>query len=165
VVQLKGQVKVYKLHLRGEISMASSKFGTAIFLTLCFLINPLVAGANLGDTLNKAKSRGNGYKRSFGALHPIFETNKNGKIIFECWAAPAKQWSKEQVMKFAKKLVSPKLANQVPKNLKKVGSKEIYEYRDGTKIFYQVMPFSIPNTQGNYIGVEVQSPTYKGADC
>ena len=121
--------------------------------------------ADLGDTLNKAKSRKSVYKKAFGAVSPIFKTNKNGRIIFECWAAPAEQWSKEQVMKFAKKLVFPKLANQVPQKLKNKGSKEIYKYQDGTMIFLEVMPIPLPGTQGNYVGIEVQSSTYRGINC
>lgn len=70
------------------------KLLTIIGISLLFF-NPVVAVANLGDSLAKAKSRAPFYKSKYGAVAPLFETNDEGKIVWECWAAPPRWMEKE----------------------------------------------------------------------
>jgi hypothetical protein len=121
---------------------------------------PSDAIANLGEKLSTAKARTSYYKKSFGAVDPIFQANKNGVVIMECWAASPEMWTKAKAMEFAKLLIPKKLRNEKPKMGPEDRIMEPYTFSEGTMIILQQAGFS-----NKYIGVEVRSPEYKGPPC
>ena len=123
------------------------------------------AQGNLGDTLSQAKARGKAYETQYGAVAPLFETDANGKVNWECWAAPPEQWTKDQAMKFARRLIPKAMAAKPPKHGAKDGVYEPYFYPDGTVVIFQVMNLVVQGVRGNYFGVEVHSPNYAGQRC
>ena len=122
------------------------------------IITPSTANCDLGDTLAKAKSKATQYKRSYGAVDPLFKANANGKIIWECWAAPPQMWSKSEAMEFAKQLIPSSIRKETPQKGEVDGGYEPFIYSDGTIIIL---------TSGfkKYIGVEVRAPNYNGPRC
>ena len=56
---------------------------TVAVLIMVILIIPKSGYANLEDSLSKAKSRTEYYKKKYGAIDPLFETDDNGKVIWE----------------------------------------------------------------------------------
>ncbi len=123
------------------------------------------AQGNLGDTLSQAKARGKAYETQYGAVAPLFNIDANGKVNWECWAAPPEQWTKDQAMKFAQRLIPKAMAAKSPKNGAIDGVYEPYFYPDGTVVIFQVMSLVIQGVRGNYFGVEVRSPNYAGQRC
>ena len=127
-----------------------------IFVGMAVLIP--CAQANIGDTLREAEAHGKTYETHYGAILPLFETDSDGKVIWECWAAPAEQWTKDQAFRLAQQLIPAKTATQTPKNEGVDGTLERFTYPDGTVIILQVF-------QGRYMGVEVHSSSYVGNYC
>ncbi|UCE55553.1 MAG: hypothetical protein JSV31_08945 [Desulfobacterales bacterium] len=146
--------------------MNSRPLHLLLFLLFIILILPSDAIANLGEKVSTAKTRTSSktrtsyYKKSFGAVDPIFQTNKNGVVIMEFWAAPPEMWTKAKAMEFAKLLIPKKLRNEKPKMGLEEGIMEPYTFSDGTMIILQQAGFG-----KKYIGVEVRSPEYKGPPC
>ena len=131
---------------------------TTAILCLIWLF-PSMANSNLYEPISKAKSRETIYMQKFGAVAPLFKTNSEGLIIWECWASPPEEWTKKQAMEFAKLLIPKKLLKEKPKKGDKDSSYEPYMYSDGTMI---ILTSGINN---KYIGVEVRAPGYKGPRC
>jgi hypothetical protein len=114
-----------------ELNIRSS---TLAILSFIFLLHSNVAYCGLGDTLVQAKSKTLLYKQRYGAVAPLFKTDKNGKVIWECWAAPPRMWTKKEAMEFVKNLLPNSLKNETPKIGTKDGIYEPYIYSDGTMI-------------------------------
>ena len=123
------------------------------------------AYSNLGDTLSQAKVRGEVYEAEFGAAAPLFDTDSNGKVNWECWAAPPEQWTKDQAMEFARKLIPKTISSISPKEGELNGIREPYFYPDGTVVILQVADLGINGVRESYFGVEVFSPSYTGPNC
>lgn len=116
------------------------------------------AVANLGDSLREAKARAPVYMERYGAIEPIFETSSDGTVIMECWAAPAKPWTKAQAYEFGKELLPSALHNTKPRAMPTDGTLESFEYEDGTLLILQGL-------NGMYFGVEVAGKEYQGPRC
>ncbi len=116
------------------------------------------AYCKLGGTLAQTKSKTSLFKKKYGAVAPMFETDKNGRIIWECWAAPPQMWSKKEALTFAKNLLPSSLKSETPKRGTKDVTLEPYIYSDGTIII-------LSEFKGRYIGVEVRAPGYDGPFC
>ncbi len=129
-----------------------------VILSFVFLLNSNTAYCDLGDTLAQAKSKAALYKQKYGAVCPLFEIDKNGKVVWECWAAPPRMWSKRDAMEFGKNLLPNSLKNEIPKMSTKDGIYEPYIYSDGTMII-------LSGFGGSYIGVEVRASGYDGPRC
>ena len=129
------------------------------------VLTATLAVVNLGDTTSQAKARGKAYESQFGAIAPMFNTNANGRINWECWAAPAELWTMDQAKNFAQRLIPRAMASKSPKKGAIDGVYEPYFYPDGTVVIFQVMRLVIPGLKGTYLGVEVQSPSYDGLRC
>lgn len=123
------------------------------------------AQGNLGDTLSEAEARGKAYKTQYGAVAPLFHTDANGKVIWECWAAPPEQWTKDQALEFARQLIRKDVVSRFPVSGKKDGSFETYTLLDGTIVILQFLTLKVKGSRGDYIGLEVRSPTYTGPKC
>lgn len=137
--------------------MRINSITVAVFM-MVILIIPKSSYANLGDSLSKAKSRTEYYKKKYGAIDPLFETDDNGKVIWECWAAPPKQWTGKEALKFAMELVPKPLKKETPKKGKKDGTYYPYKFSDGTMII-------LSGFNGAYFGLEVRAPGFKGPRC
>lgn len=130
---------------------------------IVFIIIPIVLlstslFANLGDTLPEAKARQGKYAKLYGAINPLYETDKNGIVIFECWAAPPEMWSRSKALEFGKMLVPEELKDENPKMGKLDGTLLPFIYSDGTQIFLSMA--------GNLcMGVEVRLSSYDGPNC
>ena len=123
------------------------------------------AQGNLGDTPSQAKARGNAYETQYGAVAPLFGTDPNGKVNWECWAAPPELWTKDQAMELARRLIPKDIASKSPKKGAIDGVNEPYFYPDGTVVILQGMKVVGKGVRGNYLGVEVHSPSYAGQRC
>ena len=123
------------------------------------------AQGTLGDTLSQAKMHGKSYETQFGAVEPLFNTDANGVVNWECWAAPAELWTKDQAMELARLLIPRTIASKSPKKGAIDGTNEPYTYPDGTVVILQVIPLVIEGIGGKYFGVEVRSPSYVGPYC
>ncbi len=123
------------------------------------------AQATLGETVAEAKSHARTYRNLYGACCPLFQTDTNGKVIWECWAAPPEQWTKHEVMHFARLLIPKDMASKSPKKGAIEGDRELYYYPDGTVVSLTFTNIAIPRTKGIYYGVEVHSPSYTGYFC
>ena len=115
-------------------------------------IAPSTANCCLGDTLDQAKMKAPLYKDKYGAVDPLFNTNANGKVIWECWAAPPQMWSKYEALEFAKQLIPSSIRKETPQEGEKDGGYEPFIYSDGTIIILT------NGFGGKYIGVEVRAP-------
>ena len=144
--------------LRTQIAIGSCALALSVF----WLSD---AQGNLGDTLSQAKARGKAYETKYGAVAPLFNTDANGKVNWECWAAPAEQWTKDQAMELARRLIPKDTASKSPKKGAIDGVYEPYFYPDGTVVIFQVMRLVLQGVRGNYFGVEVHSPSYAGLRC
>jgi len=138
-----------------KLNLKSSVLG---ILSFVFLLSPYMAYCDLGDTIAQAKSRASSYYQKYGALDPLFKSGKDGKVIWECWAAPARMWSQKEAMEFAKELVPSSLKNEILKRGTKDGTSELYTYSDGTMIIFSVF-------DQKYVSVEVRAPGYDGPRC
>ncbi len=127
-------------------------------LIMVILIIPKCVYANIGDSLSKAKSRTEYYKKKYGAIDPLFETDDNGKVIWECWVAPPEQWTEKEALKFAMELVPKPLKKEAPKKERKDGTYYPYKLSDGTMII-------LSGFNGAYFGLEVRAPGFKGSRC
>ena len=126
------------------------------------------AQANLGDTLSQANARGRAYEIQYGAVAPLFNTDTNGKVNWECWAAPPEQWTRDQAIELARRLIPKDMASKSPKKGAKDGSYEPYVYPDGTVVILNSAGDILQGARGivgSYIGVEVHSPSYAGGRC
>jgi len=123
------------------------------------------AQGNLGDTLMQAMVHGKVYETQYGAVAPLFNTDANGKVNWECWAAPAELWTKDQAMEVARRLIPTSMASESPKKGAIDGTNEPYFYPDGTVVILQVISLDIQGVRGNYFGVEARSPSYVGPYC
>jgi len=126
------------------------------------------AQANLGETVAEAKSHERAYRFLFGAVYPLFNTDTNGKVNWECWAAPAEQWTKDQAIELARRLIPKDMASKSPKRGAKDGQYEPYVYPDGTVVILNSSGAALQGARGivgSYIGVEVHSPSYAGGRC
>jgi len=130
----------------------------SIFLILSFA-STHSAEATLGDKAKKAKSRGKVWKKRYGAFAPLVLTNKKGRVIWECWSGPLKMWSTQQAMRFAKKLISPKLRKQKPRLLKSSRRSKGYRFKNGTQVRF------LNGYKGRYTGVEVCAPRTRCKQC
>lgn len=144
--------------LRTQITIGSC----ALVLSVFWLSD---AQGNLGDTLRLAKEHGKAYEIQFGAVAPLFNTDANGKVNWECWAAPAELWTKDQAMEFARRLIPKGMVSKSPKKGAIDGTYEPYFYPDGTVVIFQVTPFVMQSVRGNYFGVEVNRSSYVGLRC
>ena len=122
------------------------------------------AQANLGETVAEAKSNERAYRFLFGAVYPLFNTDTNGKVNWECWAAPAEQWTKHEVMDFARLLIPKDMASKSPKKGAIDGISDAYFYPDGTVVILDA-GITFRGAKRLYIGVEVRSPSYTGYLC
>jgi len=113
----------------------------------------------LGDTLSVAKGRAAEFKGRYGAINPIFDTDKQGRVVRECWAAPPEEWTKSQAMSFAAELVPAALRKEQPKVLPKDGGQESFVYSDGTTVLI------VGWQAGRYIQVEVHAKGFTGTRC
>ena len=129
----------------------------SVFICL-FLLPASTAFGDLGDSLYKAKSNERYYKSKYGAILPLFTTNNNGTVIWECWAAPPREWSEQEALAFAIELLPKHLKTETPQRGKVDGSIYPYSFSDATMIILTGM-------QGSYIGVEVRAPGYDGPEC
>ena len=129
-----------------------------VVLSFALLLSSNVAYCDLGDTLAQAKSKASMYKQKYGAVDPLFKTDKNGKVIWECWAGPPREWTEKEAMEFAMKLLPSSLRNETPRKGSKDGTYYPYTFSDGTMIILQ-------GFRGSYIGVEVRAPGYDGPRC
>lgn len=128
----------------------------------CLLLASTSVGSsalsNLGEKMETAKARSTEYGSKYNAIEPLFKADNSGMVVWECWAAPARMWSKAEAMDLASDLLPKKLKRQVPKAGVIDGSSERYTFSDGTMII-------LTGFSGRYIDVEVRAPSYKGPDC
>ncbi len=130
-----------------------------IILTLIIVfIAPVITLANLEESLSKAKSRESFYKQQYSAAAPMFKADNNGKVIWECWAAPPREWSESEAMSFARVLLPASIKSESPKKGTKDGTYYPYNFSDGTMII-------LAGFGGKYFGVEVRASGYSGPRC
>jgi hypothetical protein len=141
--------------LRTQITIGSCALALSVF----WLSD---AQGNLGDTLSQAKAHGKAYEAQYGAVAPLFNTDANGKVNWECWAAPPEQWTKDQAIEFSRRLIPKDMASKSPKKGAIDGINEPYFYPDGTVVILQVMGVVIQGVRGKYLGVEVHNSSYAG---
>lgn len=128
-----------------------------IFWVLC--LPPAIATANLEDSLAKAKSRASFYEAKYGAVAPLFKTNDKGIVVWECWAGPPNEWTKKEVLEFARLLIPKRLWKETPRKGKADGIYEPHTYSDGTMIILS------SGLGSRYMGLEVRAPQYTGPRC
>ena len=129
-----------------------------VFISLVLLLPASTAFGDLGDSLSKAKSKATYYKSKYDAVTPIFKTNNNGIVNWECWAAPPREWSEKEALTFAIDLLPKSLKTETPQKGKKDGTYYPYSFSDGAMII-------LSGFQSSYLGVEVRAPGYDGPRC
>ena len=81
-------------------------------------------------------------------------------IVWECWEAPARKWTKPQAMSLARDLIPQALKKKIPRKKQSKLGGEMLVYQDGTTVWLRYS-----SVTASYAGVAVWAPEYKGVPC
>ena len=118
------------------------------------------ATADLGASLEQTKARASLHAAKHEGLHPLYKANGSGIVVWECWEAPAREWTKPQALSLARDLIPQALKTQTPRREKSKWGGEMLVYQDGTTVWLEYSSFT-----ATYIGVAVWAREYKGPAC
>jgi hypothetical protein len=130
----------------------------SVLLAAVFLCSSASVSARLGEKEAVAKRNEKRFLKKYGATDPYYQANDKGKIIQECWQAPAAGWGMGKALKFARELIPAKLRKGKAKREKVEGNLIFYRYKNGATIVLSEGPSGI-------IQLEVFVPGYKGRRC
>lgn len=114
--------------------------------------------ASLGEQVETAKLRAKDYGKRYGATDPVFKTDRDGRIIMECWSAPPEMWSYEQAVALSKELLPPAFRSVEPKALGRRDGYESFTWGDGTLIALRM-------SEGKYVRVQATAGDYTSPAC
>jgi len=121
---------------------------------------PPITVTHSGKSLSQAKSKTSIYEAQYGAILPLFETDDNGNVVFECWVGPPEDWSEEEAMEFARNLLPSSLKDEIPDKDGIDGTEYSFTFSDGTIIILHSSYI-----KDRYMMVEVRIPGYDGPSC
>ena len=121
---------------------------------------PNTAIADIGITREQAEARVTIHTANHRGRYPLFETNENGIVVWECWEAPPEGWTKPQAMSLVKDLIPPALRSQTPRRAKPQAGGEMLVYQDGTTVWLE---YSVPKALYRFAAVWTRE--YRGSEC
>ncbi|MFC1622675.1 hypothetical protein ACFL1Y_01615 [Patescibacteria group bacterium] len=119
-----------------------------------------IIAEHLGKSLSQAKSKTSIYEAQYGAILPLFETDNNGNVVFECWVGPPEDWSEEEAMEFARNLLPLSLKDKIPDKDGIDGTEHSFIFSDGTTIILHSS-----YVKDKYMMVEIRTSNYDGPSC
>lgn len=93
--------------------------------------------ADIGVSLEQTKSRSEMHAANHGGRHPLFETNKRGIVVRECWEAPRGGWTKPEAMSLVRDLIPQTLKKQTPRKMEREPGGEMLVFPDGTSVWLE----------------------------
>jgi hypothetical protein len=129
-----------------------------VVILIVFASSPVLFAA-IGETEAASKAKAAQWKREYGAILPLFEVDSSGKVIQECWVAPAEEWTEAQAMELALKLLPESVRKTKPRRIEVDDSNDAFEVTSAYRVYLIGSPL------GGFISVEVASSAYKGYRC